>query len=239
MTASQHTIAGTVLTMPVKIRTATQHMAMFSVAAAAAQRLIDYSGLKVCRYIPGRAIVVLMLMHYIDGDLGQYFEYGTNVMVNPPGSNATGPNALQSAGAFIHHLPVDQAFTLEAGQTIWGYPKVMADFTVRDGRQFGFDVSIDGRLAVGMEFQPGLPIPSVFTSREQVYRTYSHRDGITRETLGHTRLSGVRYRLGGARVWLGDHPYATELAALGLPKRALVSSSAANVEMSFDDAQEI
>ena len=167
MTASQHTIAGTVLTMPVKIRTANQHMAMFSVDADAAQQLIDYSGLQVCRYLPGRAIVVLMLMHYIDGDLGQYLEYGTNVMVNPPGSNASGPRALQLAGAFIHHLPVDQAFTLEAGQTIWGYPKVMADFTVRDGRQFGFDVSIDGQLAVGMEFQPGLPIPSAFTSHEQ------------------------------------------------------------------------
>jgi len=236
VTASQHTIAGTVLTMPVRIRSANQHMAMFSVNADAAQRLIDYSSLKVCRYLPGRAVVVLMLMHYIDGDLGRYLEYGTNIMVNPPGSNATGPEALRSAGAFIHHLPVDQAFTLEAGQTIWGYPKVMADFTVRDGRQFGFDVSIDGHLAVGMEFRPGAPIPSALTSREQVYRTYSHRDGVTRETLGHTRLSGVRYRPGGAHIWLGDHPYANELASLGLPKRALVSSSAANVQMSFDDA---
>jgi hypothetical protein len=49
----------------------------------------------------------------------------------------------------------------------------------------------------------------------------------------------VRYRLGGAQVRLGDHPYAKELASLGLPKRALVSSSAGNVEMSFADAQEI
>jgi Acetoacetate decarboxylase (ADC) len=236
MTASQYTIAGTVLTMPVKIRKANQHMAMFSVDADAAQQLIDHSGLQVCRYLPGRAIVVLMLMHYIDGDLGQYLEYGTNVMVNPPGSNASGPRALQHARAFIHHLPVDQAFTLEAGQTIWGYPKVMADFTVRNDRQFGFDVSIDGQLAVGMEFQPGLPIPSAFTSREQVYRTYSHRDGVTRETLGHTSLTGVCSRLGAARVWLGDHSYAKELASLGLPKRALVSSSVANVKMSFDDA---
>ena len=47
MTASQHTIAGTVLTMPVRIRKATQHMAMFSVKADAAQQMIDYSGLKV------------------------------------------------------------------------------------------------------------------------------------------------------------------------------------------------
>jgi hypothetical protein len=233
MPASQHTIAGTVLTMPVKIRKATQHMAMFSVAADAAQRLIDYSGLKVCRYLPGRAVVILMLMHYVDGDLGQYYEFGTNVMVNPPGSNASGPRALQSAGAFIHHLPVDQAFTLAAGTTIWGYPKVMADFTIRDGRQFGFDLSVDGELVVGMEFRPGLPVP--LTPREQVQRTYSHRDGVLRETPFEMSIAGVRNRLGGVRMWLGDHPYAKELASLGLPKRAMLSSSVEHVQMSFGD----
>ena len=90
MTASQHTIAGTVITMPVQIRQANQHMAMFSVDADAAQHLIDYSGLQVCRYLPGRAVVVLMLMHYIDGDLGQYYEFGTSVMVNPPGRTRVG-----------------------------------------------------------------------------------------------------------------------------------------------------
>jgi hypothetical protein len=237
MTASQHTIAGTVLTMPVKIRRATQHMAMFSVDADAAQQMIDYSGLQVCRYLPGRAMVVLMLMHYVDGDLGQYYEYGTNVMVNPPGSNASGPRALQSAGAFIHHLPVDQPFTLEAGTKIWGYPKVMADFTIRDGRQFGFDLTIDGQFVLGMDFRPGLPIP--FAPREQVQRSYSHRDGVTRETPFEMSLSGARNRLGGVRMRLGEHPYAKELASLGLPKRALVSGSVGNVEMSFGDAQEI
>lgn len=236
MPPSQHTIAGTVLTMPVKIRTANQHMAMFSVDADAAQHMIDYSGLRVCRYLPGRAVVILMLMRYVDGDLGKYHEYGTCVMVNPPGSTAAGPAALRSAAAFIHHLPVDQAFTLEAGQTIWGFPKVMADFTVREGAQFGFDVGIDGQLAVGMEFRSGLPVPSAVTSRPQVLRTYSHRDGVTREIPWEMSLSGVRYRLGGARVRLGDHPYGKELASLGLPKRALVSGSIGNVQMSFGDA---
>lgn len=237
MTASQHTIAGTVLTMPVKIRKANQHMAMFSVDADAAQRLIDYSGLQVCRYLPGRAIVVLMLMHYLDGDLGQYHEFGTSVMVNPPGSNASGPRALRSAGAFIHHLPVDQAFTLEAGTKIWGYPKVMADFTVREGRRFGFGISVDGQLVADMEFRRGLPLS--LTPRQQAQLSYSHRDGVTRETGFEHTLDGVRTRFGGARLRLGDHPYAKELASLGLPKRAIVSSSAENVQMTFGDAQEI
>lgn len=237
MTASQHTIAGTVLTMPVRIRKANQHMAMFSVDADAAQQMIDYSGLRVCRYLPGRAIAVLMLMHYIDGDLGQYHEFGTSVMVNPPGSSASGPRALQSAGAFIHHLPVDQAFTLEAGTKIWGYPKVMGDFTVSEGRRFAFDLSIDGQSVIGMEFRPGLPFR--LTPRRQEQRTYSHRDGVTRETAFEHTLDGVRTRFGGVSVRLGDHPYAKELAALGLPKRALVSSSVDHVQMTFGDAQEI
>jgi hypothetical protein len=234
MTASQHTIAGTVITMPVRIRRANQHMAMFSVDADAAQHLIDYSGLQVCRYLPGRAIVVLMLMHYLDGDLGQYHEFGTSVMVNPPGSTASGPRALQSAGAFIHHLPVDQAFTLEAGTKIWGYPKVMADFTIREGRQFGFDCSVDGQLVIDMEFRP-----IRLTPRQQAQRSYSHRDGVTRETAFEHTLDGVRTRFGGVRIWLGDHPYAKELASLGLPKRAMISSSADNVQMTFGDAEEI
>ncbi|MGJ6121994.1 acetoacetate decarboxylase family protein [Mycolicibacterium sp. Y3] len=237
--------------MPVRVRTAQQHMAMFSVNADAAQRMIDYSGLQVCRYRPGKAVVVLMLMHYLDTDLGQYYEYGTNVMVNPPGQQASGWKALRSAGAFIHHLPVDQAFTLEAGRTIWGYPKVMADFTVRspgrsaparrirDGGSFSFDVSIDGIHAVGMDFSPGLPVPALFTSRPQVHPTYSHLDGVTRVTSGEMRMTGVRYRPGGVRVRLGGHPYARELADLGFPRRAMFSGSAQNVDMTFGDAKEI
>jgi hypothetical protein len=201
--------------------------------------MIDYSGLTVCQYRPGRAMVVLMLMHYLDSDLGQYHEFGTNVLVNPPGETLTGPSALRSAGAFVHHLPVDQTFTLEAGRTIWGYPKILADFTIRHARQFGFDVHHEGRLMVGMEFRPGFRIPSRFTSKTQVYRTYSHTAGVTRETVGESLLTGVRYRPGGVRIWLGDHPCAEELAALGLPRRALLSSAADNVEMTFSDAQEI
>jgi hypothetical protein len=239
MNPSQHTIAGTVLTMPVRVRKADVHSAMFSVPAEAAQRLIDYSGLEVCQYRPGRAVVNLMLARYFDGDLGQYHEFGTAVMVNPAGSHARGPRALGSAAAFIHHLPVDQSFTLEAGRRIWGFPKIMADFTVREGRRFGFDVSADGSHIAGIDFSPGLPVPSVFTARTQALKTYTHAEGSTRDVPLEMNTTGVRGRIGGATLRLGDHPYAKDLASLGLPKRALVSGSVSNVEMTFGDAHPI
>jgi hypothetical protein len=237
MPNSQHTIAGTVLTMPVKIRKADVHTAMFSVDAVAAQRLIDYSGLQVCQHRPGRAVVNLMLARYIDGDLGQYHEFGTAVMVNPPGSAARGLKALGDAAAFIHHLPVDQAFTLEAGRTIWGFPKIMADFTVREHGGFGFDVSADEQHIAGIDFGRGLPVPTLFTSRPQVLKTYTYADGTTREIPWEMRVRGLRGRPGGATLRLGDHPYAKELASLGLPKRAMVSGAVGHVEMTFGDAQ--
>jgi Acetoacetate decarboxylase (ADC) len=232
VTASQHTIAGTVLTMPVKIRRATQHTAMFAVDADAAQRLIDFSGLEVYRPFRRRAIATLILTHFVDGDLGPYHEYSTCVMVNPPGADAPG---FQSA--FVQHMFVDQAFTLEAGRAIWGFPKVMADFTIRDGKQFGFDATIDGQFVLGMEFSPGLAVPSALAPGVQELRAYSCLDALPRESAYQVSFHGARYRPGGARIRLGDHPYAKELAALGLPKRALMSSSADNVEMSFGDAK--
>ena len=82
-----------------------------------------------------------------------------------------------------------------------------------------------------MDFRPGFSVPAALTGRKQVHSTYSYLDGVTRETPGEMVMTGVRYRPGGVTVRLGDHPYAAELASLGLPKRALMSSSAANVAM--------
>ena len=115
----------------------------------------------------------------------------------------------------------------------------MADFTVRDGDQFGFDASVDGQLVASMEYRRGLPVPSVFTGRPQDLVSYAHRDGQTLETDFKMSTVGMCVRPGGVRLRLGDHPYAKELAALGLPKRAMVSMSVGNVEMSFGDAQEV
>ncbi len=196
--------------MPVRIRKADVHTAMFSVDATAAQRLVDYSGLQVCQHRPGRAVVNLMLVRYIDGDLGQYHEFGTAVMVNPPGSDARGLRALGDAAAFIHHLPVDQSFTLEAGRTIWGFPKIMADFTVHDAAR---------RIRISMSEPTDSTSPASTSAAGCRCPRYSRRDrkcsrptptprGLPARCRGRCGCSGVRGRIGGATLRLGDHPTA-------------------------------
>jgi hypothetical protein len=237
MPESQHTIAGTVLTMPIRVRKADVHSAMFSVDADAAQRLVDYSGLRVFEVRPGRAVVNLLLTRFVDCDLGQYNEFSFCSMVQPPGSDVRGLRGFGTAGTFVHRMTVDGAFTLEAGRQIWGYPKVMADFTVRDGNPFGFDVSVDGSLVAEMEIGRGLPVP--MPSKPQSLLTYTSLDGRTRETAAEQLSSGLRARIGGASIKLGDHPIAKELGSLGLPKKAFACMSIANADMTFGDAREV
>ena len=237
MSESQHTVAGTVLTMPIRVRKADVHSAMFSVAADAAQRLIDYSGLRVFELRPGRAVINLLLTRFVECDLGQYNEFSFCVMVQPPGSDVRGLRGFGTAGTFVHRMQVDGAFTLEAGRQIWGYPKILADFTVRDGNPFGFDVTVDGSLVVEMAIGRGVPVP--MPSRPQSLLTYTNLDGTTRETAAEQLSSGFHARIGGASIKLGDHPIARELASLGLPKKAFACMSIANADMTFGDCREI
>lgn len=237
MPESQHTIAGTVLTMPVRVRKADVHSAMFTVDADAAQRLIDYSGLEVFGVRPGRAVINLLLTRFVECDLGQYNEFSFCVMVQPPGSDIRGFRSFGEAGTFVHRMAVDGAFTLEAGRKIWGYPKIMADFTVRDGNPFSFGVSVDGVSVIEMTIGRGLGVP--MPARPRSLLTYTNLDGTTRQTAADQTSSGMRARLGGATVKLGEHAYAKELASLGLPKRAMASMSIANADMTFGDADEI
>ncbi len=168
-------------------------------------------------------------------------EYGTNVMVNPPGSHGLGP---AGASAMPRRSSITCRWTRRSpwrpGRTIWGYPKVMADFTVRgasksagvrDGQRFGFDVTIDGQFAVSMEFQHGAagavgasPSQTAGSSDLLASGRCHPRNRRADDAFGRALPAGRRVGCGSASI-----RYGRELAALGLPKRALISSSAENV----------
>ncbi|WP_031936522.1 acetoacetate decarboxylase family protein [Prescottella defluvii] len=239
---SSHEVLGKQVDMPVEVRAATAFMAMYSVPTAAAQSLIEHTGLEILQFRPGRGLCGLVFVDYVDGDLGPYNEFGVTFMVRDHRrrgrSSVFGDlRALATgrAGALIHQLPVDGDFTLAAGREIWGFPKVLADFEadhssdVRRGK-----VSRDGRLIAELTVKQGIPTPGggANTSLE----AYSHLGGVTRHTAWDMNPRGVRSRLGGAELRLGDHPIATELRSLGLPRRALMTTTIPDLQMTFGDA---
>ncbi|SEG90885.1 Acetoacetate decarboxylase (ADC) [Thermomonospora echinospora] len=225
--------------MPVQIREASVASAMFPVPARTAQEIIGYSGLEVLRPLPGRAVCALAFVRYDDGDLGPYHEFAVTFLVRDP---APPPGRLKNVGVFVHWLPVDQSFTLEAGRSIWGFPKLMTDIPLDlDGRVKHCAVRVDGRPVVEMAVLPGLPVPG---GGAPEIAAFSCLDGVTRRTPWTTRPTGVRLRPGGAAVRVGGppdaHPIVEELRRLGLPRaRALSSATVAHLSMTFHDAQRI
>ncbi|WP_329522330.1 acetoacetate decarboxylase family protein [Spirillospora sp. NBC_01491] len=242
--AEAHLIQGERVVLPVRIRDAAVASAMYTVPAASAQAVIAYSGLEIAETLPGRAICSLAFVRYADGDLGPYHEFAVAFLVRPPG--AARPSGLldrvrglAGIGAFIHWLPVDQKFTLEAGRSIWGFPKELADIPMDlSGRINRCAVRFGGRTAIELAVRPGVPMPGGAGAPK--VDAYSCMDGITRRTPWTVAPSGVRLRPGGARLRLGDHPVAAELRGLGLDRaRALSSSTVGHLRMTFEGAEEM
>ncbi|RFU42860.1 acetoacetate decarboxylase [Actinomadura logoneensis] len=206
---------------------------MFAVPSDAAQAVIAYSGLEVASPLPGRAVCSLAFVRYADGDLGPYHEFAVAFLVKGTAG------ARGRVGAFVHWLPVNQAFTLEAGRTIWGFPKEMADIRMDlASRTRRCLVRVDGRTALEMHVRPGVPVPSRRAAAG--VDAFTHMDGTTRRTPWTVSASGVRARPGGAYLHLGDHPVAHELRALGLDRaRALSCATVDRVRMTFQDAVEV
>ncbi len=236
-------IQGEAVTLPVHIRDAEVHVAAFGVPSGRAQHVVDYSGLRILPWAPGRTVCGLMFIDYRDGDLHRYREFGVGFLVR--GVAGGGPagafgdvRALLAGGAgvFVHRLPVTEEFTLEAGRTIWGFPKVMSQIELTRGRSSHRGVvRLDGGLVADLRLSRGIPVPGAGVS--SAIDVYSHLDGVTRKIPWTLSASGTRTRPGGGHLLLGPHPWADELRYLGLPHRALFTSTIAHARMRFDAAE--
>jgi hypothetical protein len=246
-------VLGRTVSVPVEVRHAGQWSVQYLVPAAAAQRLVGPSGLTVTGPVPGKALMALTVCRYDDTDLGPYHEVAMSFVVRahdaPP---RPGPlSAIDrlkefragAIGVYIHRLPVDQEFSCAAGRDIWGFPKWVASIDIdesrgqnRGGGSAGSGTTArlvdqgDHVLSLTIAGGGRLRLPS------QAPPTYSFRDGVLRRTTWTTSSEGVSGRFGGATLVLGNHPMAEELRSLGLPKRALFSSSAVSMRASFDRA---
>jgi len=236
---ASHLIQGRTVGMPVRVRDASICGAAYAVRADAARAVIAYSGLDVAEVVPGKAVCVLVFVDYRDGDLDAYHEFGMAFLIRPPGlTGAAGPGDLRHAAAFVHWLPVDQRFTMEAGRALWGFPKEQADIDLRlDSPYKRCVLRKDGRLVLDILVKPGIALPG--PSPVTTLNAFTHRDGLTRRIPWAVRARGIRVRPSGTLIRLGNHPIAKELSELGLPRRPLLSFTVAHAAMSFDEAARV
>ena len=183
----------------------------------------------------GLGVVLLLAVDYVDNPLGDYDEVVVGLAARPVGMLG-GPvrgvlDVLRGRfGVWIEHMAVDQAFTREAGEAIWGYPKTLdaLDFDhggplatctwARDGREV---------LRITQPTRGLLPAPSLPVS------TYTRIDDRTMRTQLHASPRGVGVALSGVDVRLGDHPIADDLAGLGIGRRPVAAAWLSSVRMRF------
>jgi hypothetical protein len=231
-----YTIDGKTITMPVAVRRARNWVANYVVAADAARDLIAPTGLEVAEVRPGKALVSVGVVEYDDTDLGSYHEFMVAVIVR---RHDAGPSTARQRsaevrkariGVYIHHLPVDDRFSMDAGRGIWGYPKTLATFDKRtDGRRTEWTLRQAGVDAVSMIFRPGwFPMP-----RQSAPPTYTLLEGVLRLTSWESSPRGTRGRPRGVDITLGSGPIADDLRALGLPKKALLSLHVPEMRATF------
>jgi hypothetical protein len=234
------TVQGRTIDLPVEVRDARSWAATYVVSAQAAQALIARTGLEIAEMRPGKAVATLAAVRYEDGDLDRYNEVAVAFLVrtHDAGPASTLRRSMEVArnktGVYIHHLPVNQGFTLEAGRTIWGYPKFMADIGIDErSQETTITLSSDGSHVLSLTVRKGIkPWPRVPN-----LPTYTFLDGLLRRTPWETAPQGTHGRFGGASLELGTHPIADELRSLGLPKRAMVSTTVDHVRARFGAAE--
>src|SRR3954462_15658093 len=113
-------VLGREIRLPVEGRGASSALATWLVPAARAEPLLDGTGLEPYGPVCGRALVSVGMVQYLDSDLGAYNEFVL----------ALAARRRERIGTLIRRLPVNQPFTLEAGRSIWGFPKFMTESTI-------------------------------------------------------------------------------------------------------------
>jgi len=246
--ARSWSVLGRTVSLPVEVRRAAQWGVQYLVPAAAAQRIVSPTGLEVTGPVPGRALMALAVCRYDDTDLDSYHEVAVSFVVRPHDAPAPASAPVRvrefasgAIGVYIHRLPVDQEFTCVAGRDIWGFPKWVTSIDIDEpsttGPRTGSGTTV--RLVDGGTHVLSLTMASGGRLRlpPKAPPTYSFADGVLRRTTWTTSSAGTSGRFGGAILTLGDHPVADELRSLGLPRRALFSTSAARMTASFDGAE--
>lgn len=241
----RYEIQGRAVTLPCHVAHARAALGLFTADADEVAADLP-TGLSPVLTRPGRTLVALMAVRYVDNPLGDYDEGVVASIVRPstdPSPAASLRDVLAGRyGIFVHHMPVSQAFTREAGERIWGFPKTLDHLDLRlSDRRVGLRWSVDqpaqqdlapdhdedAVLELVMPRGGRLPVPP------QSSVAHTLPDGVVWRTPLTMHGSGLAVRPGGARVRLGTHPIADDLRRWGVGPRGVASAWVEHATMDF------
>ena len=241
--SSVYVIQGREVRLPVEVRDASAGVATFVVPSSAARRLIPHDGLDVAEILPGRTLCSLAAIVYRDNDLGRYNEVSITFFVRERVAARRVPYLSTASdffrgrvGTYIHWLPVTGSFTCDAGRTLWGFPKTVEDIDITTPGDRAVCTLVAGGVHV---LTLSVPRGGTRTMPETPMLTYTVIDGALHKTAFTQAGTGLGFRLGGARLSLGPHPYADQLRSLGLPKRAVMNMWTERMHGRFEAATRV
>lgn len=225
------TIQGQTITFPMEVDHFLGATMGFNVPADAAAKLLPGDAFVLTEIGPGRAQLIISLCDYRENPWGDYNEVNIGFLARPA---SAGPEVI---GSFIYRMPVDQAFTCEAGNKVMGFPKVVtqidADYT---DDLVTFRLWDDGAPAVTISF------PRVAATGEPMRTeasSYSYLDGVAYSTPLSMDISKGAVDAADVEITLGTGPIADELRSLGLPTAPNFCTWGENLRATFQLGQPI
>lgn len=201
-------IDGVSIDFPMVVDDMRQLTLTFTVPIEPARALLPGDAFEVVEIAPGEAMFLVALVDYVTNPWGDYNEVNLGLLAHPAGQP-------ERAGAFVYRMPVDQEFTMKAGNTVLGLPKTVEDLTYD---YQGDTVTV--RLASGGEHAVTVRFPRVLsedapTATETV--TFSYLDGAPTELPLTIEMGAAMLDPSSIEITLGAGEIADELRSLGLP----------------------
>ena len=216
--------------MPLLTYRASTFSAFFTISAAKAQALLPGDELRAVRLTPGRSLLVVQAMQYIDKSIDPYLEFACSIPVERsrhaavPGLSLAKFLLRPGAATYITHLGVDTDEARLIGLEILGLPKFVAEIELTEtATERIAEVTLDGE--------------SLFTLA--VTRSESHKQRFEEFSLYtlspiENKLFHIPYQAEAsigvsrgsraARLHLGSHAVADEIRDLAISPAPLLSA---------------
>ena len=201
-------IDGRSIDFPMVVDDMRQLTLTYTVPIEPARALLPGDAFEVVEIAPGQAMFLVALVDYVVNPWGDYNEVNLGLLAHPVGQP-------ERAGAFVYRMPVDQEFTMKAGNAVLGLPKTVEDLTYTyEGDSVLVRLASGGDEVLTVRFPRSLTEDAP-TATETV--TYSYLDGVPTELPLTIEMGAAFIDPGEVEMALGHGAIADELRSLGLP----------------------